>query len=181
MHAELTPSLYGVMAEFETPDEYVAALRKVRAAGYTKFDGFSPIPVHEATSAMGLPKNPVSFMVLCGGIAGLVGGLALATWVSMVAYPVNIGGRPLFSWPAFIPPVFETTVLLAALTAVFGTLALNGLPTLYHPVWNVPGFARASSDRFFVCIESEDPKFDLQAVKSFLSGLGSREVSEVPA
>jgi hypothetical protein len=174
MHAESTPSLYGVMAEFETTDQYVAALRKVRAAGYTKFDGFSPIPVHEASSAMGLPKNPVSFMVLCGGIA-------LATWVSMVAYPVNIGGRPLFSWPAFIPPVFETTVLFAALTAVFGTLALNGLPTLYHPVWNVPQFARASSDRFFVCIESDDPKFDLATVKSFLSGLGSLEVSEVPA
>ncbi len=181
MHADTQPSLYGVMAEFETPDAYVAALRKVRAAGYTKFDGYSPIPIHEATSAMGLPKNPVSFMVLCGGLAGLAGGFALATWVSMVGYPVNIGGRPLFSWPAFIPPVFETTVLLAALTAVFGTLALNGLPTLYHPVWNVPEFARASSDRFFVCIESEDPKFEVQTVTSFLSGLGSLGVSEVPA
>lgn len=181
MHAETQPALYGVMAEFETPDDYIAALRKVRAAGYTQFDGFSPYPLHEASAAMALPKNPVSFMVLCGGLAGLAGGMALATWVSMVAYPVNIGGRPLFSWPAFIPPVFETTVLLAALTAVFGTLALNGLPTLYHPVWNVPGFVRASSDRFFVCIESTDPKFDLGTVKSFLAGLGSAEVSEVAA
>jgi Protein of unknown function (DUF3341) len=178
MHVETQP-LYGVMAEFHTPDEYLAALRKVRAAGYTKFDGYSPLPVHGASEAMDLPRNPVSFMVLCGGLAGLAGGGALATWVSMVAYPVNIGGRPLFSWPAFVPPVFETTVLLASLTAVFGMFALNGLPTLYHPVWNVPGFARASSDRFFVCIEAVDPKFDLAAVKSFLAGLGSHEVSEV--
>lgn len=178
MHAETQP-LYGVMAEFHTPDEYLAALRKVRAAGYTRFDGYSPLPVHGASEAMDLPRNPVSFMVLCGGLAGLAGGAALSTWVSMVAYPVNIGGRPLFSWPAFIPPVFETTVLLASLTAVFGMFALNGLPTLYHPVWNVPGFARASSDRFFVCIEAVDPKFDLAAVKSFLAGLGSHEVSEV--
>jgi hypothetical protein len=178
MHAETLP-IYGVMAEFQTPDEYVAALRKVRAAGYTKFDGYSPLPVHGASEAMDLPRNPVSFMVLCGGLAGLAGGAALATWVSMVAYPVNIGGRPLFSWPAFIPPVFETTVLLASLTAVFGMFALNGLPTLYHPVWNVPAFARASSDRFFVCIEAVDPKFDLGTVKSFLAGLGSSEVSEV--
>jgi hypothetical protein len=181
MHVETQPALYGVMAEFETPDEYVAALRKVRAAGYTKFDGYSPIPVHQATDAMGLQKNPVSFMVLCGGIAGFLGGFALATWVSVVAYPINIGGRPLFSWPAFIPPVFETTVLLASLTAVFGTFALNGLPALYHPVFNVPEFARASSDRFFVCIETTDPKFELGAVTSFLSGLGSLQVSEVAA
>jgi len=178
MHAETQP-LYGVMAEFETPDEYIQALKKVRAAGYTKFDGYSPLPVHGATEAMDLPRNPVSFMVLCGGLAGLVGGAALATWVSMIAYPVNIGGRPLFSWPAFVPPVFETTVLLASLTAVFGMFALNGLPTLYHPVWNVPAFARASSDRFFVCIEAVDPKFDLGAVKSFLAGLGPQQVSEV--
>jgi hypothetical protein len=174
-----TPSIHGVMAEFETADEFVAALRKVRAAGYTKFDGYSPMPVHESFEAMGIQGNPVSLMVLCGGILGFLGGLALATWVSVSAYPVNIGGRPLFSWPAFIPPVFETTVLLAALTAVFGMIAINGLPLHYHPVWNVPAFARASSDRFFVCIEATDPKFDLGAVKSFLAGLGSHGVSEV--
>ncbi|MFN2375677.1 MAG: DUF3341 domain-containing protein [Candidatus Binatia bacterium] len=174
-----TQTLHGVMAEFETADQYVQALRKVRAAGYTKFDGYSPIPVHGASEAMGLPNNPVALMVLVGGILGFVGGLALATWVSVEAYPINIGGRPLFSWPAFIPPVFETTVLLAALTAVFGPFVLNGLPQLYHPVWNVPAFARASSDRFFVCIESTDPKFDLGTAKSFLAGLGSLGVSEV--
>lgn len=178
MDAVVQP-LYGVMAEFVTPDEYVQALRKVRAAGYTKFDGYSPMPVHGATEAMGLPKNPVALMVLIGGILGGLGGFALATWVSVVAYPVNIGGRPLFSWPAFIPPVFETTVLLASLTAVFGTLALNGLPRHYHPVWNVAGFARASSDRFFICIEATDPKFDPASAKAFLASLGSHEVSEV--
>jgi hypothetical protein len=174
-----TQTIHGVMAEFETPDEFVAALRKVRAAGYTKFDGYSPYPVHESFEAMGLERNPVSLMVLIGGILGFLGGLALATWVSMVAYPVNIGGRPLFSWPAFIPPVFETTVLLASLTAVFGMFAMNGLPTLYHPVWNMPEFARASADRFFVCIEATDPKFEVGSAKSFLAGLGSRTVSEV--
>lgn len=174
-----TQPLHGVMAEFTTPDEYVQALRKVRAAGYTKFDGYSPMPIHEAFEAMGLEGNPVPLMVLIGGILGGVGGLALATWVSMIAYPVNIGGRPLFSWPAFIPPVFETTVLLASLTAVFGMIAMNGLPLLYHPVWNVPAFARASADRFFVCIEATDPKFEVGATKSFLAGLGSHEVSEV--
>lgn len=167
------------MAEFETADEFVTALRKVRAAGYTKFDGYSPMPVHESFEAMGLQNNPMSLMVLIGGILGLLGGFALATWVSVVAYPVNIGGRPLFSWPAFIPPIFECTILLAALTAVFGMIAINGLPLHYHPVWNVPAFARASSDRFFVCIEAIDPKFDLSTVKSFLAGLGSQGVSEV--
>jgi len=174
-----TNPLFGVMAEFTTPDEYVAALRKVRAAGYTKFDGYSPYPIHEATEAMGLQRNPVALMVLIGGITGLLAGFALATWVSMVAYPVNIGGRPLFSWPAFIPPVFETTVLFAALTAVFGTLGICGFPQPYHPVFNVPAFARASTDRFFICVEADDPKFDLQTVKSLLSGLGPQEVSEV--
>lgn len=174
-----SPSLYGVMAEFETPDEYVAALRKVRAAGYTKFDGYSPYPMHAAFEAMDLPRNPVALMVLIGGITGLVAGFALATWASMEGYPVNIGGRPLFSWPAFIPPFYETTILFAALTAVFGTLGLCGFPMPYHPVFNVPGFVRASSDRFFVCIEAEDPKFDLATVKSLLSGLGAHEVSEV--
>ena len=178
MHAPVSTT-YGVMAEFATPDEFVAALRKVRAAGYTKFDGYSPFPIHEASGAAGLPRNPVALMVLMGGIAGGLGGFALATWVSMVGYPVNIGGRPLFSWPAFIPPVFETTVLLAALTAVFGMIAINGLPLLYHPVWNVPEFVRASQDRFFVCIEATDPKFDASAVKSFFAGLGPASVSEV--
>lgn len=178
MNAETQP-LHGVMAEFVTPDEFVQALRKVRAAGYTKFDGYSPMPVHESFEAMGLQRNPVALMVLIGGIAGFLGGLALATYVSVVAYPINIGGRPLFSWPAFIPPVFETTVLLASLTAVFGMLGINGLPRHYHPVWNVPNFVRASSDRFFVCIEATDPKFEVGATKSFLAGLGSHEVSEV--
>jgi len=180
MHAA-TQSTFGVMAEFETPDQFVAALRKTRAAGYTKFDGYSPMPVHGASEAMGLPKNPVGLMVLIGGIVGGLSGFALATYVSVVAYPINIGGRPLFSWPAFIPPIFETTVLFAALTAVFGMLAINGLPLPYHPVWNVPGFARASTDRFFVCIEAADPKFEVASVKSFLSGLGPRSVSEVAA
>ena len=175
-----TQTLFGVMAEFVTPDEYVQALRKVRAAGYTKYDGYSPFPVHEASDAMGLERNPVALIVLIAGILGGLGGFALATWVSMVAYPINVGGRPLFSGPSFIPPVFECTVLGASLAAVVvGVFAINGLPLLYHSVWNVPAFARASVDRFFVCIEATDPKLETGVVKSFLAGLGPHEVSEV--
>ena len=174
-----TQTIHGVMAEFATPDEYVAALRKVRAAGYTKFDGYSPMPVHESFEAMGLGENPVSLMVLIGGITGFLCGLALVTWGSVLSYPINVAGRPLFSWPAFIPPLFECTVLFAAFTAGIGMLAINGLPRPYHPVWNVPAFARASVDRFFVCIEAEDPKFDVATAKSFLSGLGPAAVTEV--
>jgi hypothetical protein len=178
MAATVQP-LHGVMAEFATPDEFVEALKKVRAAGYTQYDGYGPLPLEEAAEAMGIHSNPIPLMVLIGGIAGMAAGFGLASWVSIIAYPVNIGGRPLFSWTSFIPPTFETTILFAALTAVVGMIALNGLPLPYHPVFNVPAFARASSDRFFVCIEATDPKFELGSAKSFLAGLGSGEVSEV--
>lgn len=173
------PALHGVMAEFASPDEFVAALKKVRAAGYTQYDAYSPLPLEEAAEAMDLHGNSVPLLVLIGGICGGLGGYALAAWSSIVAYPINVGGRPLHSWPAFIPPIFECTVLLAALTAVFGMLALNGLPLPYHPVFNVERFTGASKDRFFVCIEATDPKFEVGAVRSFLSGLGPHEVSEV--
>lgn len=167
------------MAEFTTPDEFVEALRKVKAAGYTQFDGYGPLPLEEAAEAMGIHSNPVPLMVLIGGLTGAAAGFSLASWVSIAAYPINIGGRPLFSWQSFIPPTFETTILFAAFAAVFGMIALNGLPLHYHPVFNVPAFARASSDRFFVCIEATDPRFELASAKSFLAGLGSGEVSEV--
>lgn len=177
--AAATQPIHGVMAEFATPDEFVEALKKVRAAGYTQYDGYGPLPLEEGFEAMDIHSNPLPLMVLVGGMAGASAGFGLASWVSIVAYPINIGGRPLFSWQSFIPPTFETTVLFAALTAVFGMIALNGLPRPYHPVFNVEAFARASSDRFFVCIEATDPKFDLATVKGFLAGLGPQQVSEV--
>jgi hypothetical protein len=175
-----TQPLHGVMAEFATPDELVAALKQVKAAGYTKYDAYGPLPLHEALDAMDvLDKNPVPLMVLIAGIVGGLAGFGLATFASVISYPIDVGGRPLLSWPAFIPPTFETTVLFASLTAVFGMIALNGLPQPYHPVFNVERFALASADRFFLCIEATDPKFEVGAIKSFLAGLGPYEVSEV--
>ncbi len=163
--------LYGLMAEFHDPHAAVEATKRVTEAGYRKVDAYSPYPNEELAEALHLPKSPVPKIVLAGGLVGLIGGYGLEYWVSVVAYPLNIGGRPLHSWPAFIPPAFETTILLAALAAVLGMLALNGLPQPYHPVFNVPAFALASRDRFFVCIETRDPKFDRAETRRFLESL----------
>lgn len=171
--------IHGVMAEFENPTEFVAAIHAVKKAGYEGFDAYSPMPVEEAAEAMGLHGSRLPLMVLCGGIAGFCFGYALAYWTGVINYPLNIGGRPLHSWPAYIPVLFECTVLFAALTAVFGMLGLNGLPQHYHPVFNVERFALASRNRFFVCIEATDPKFELEDTKRFLQSLTPVEVSEV--
>jgi len=171
--------LYGLMAEFSEPADVVAAARKVREAGYRKIDAFSPYPLEALTEALDLQHSRLPLLVLLGGVTGLVAGYGLEYWASVVEYPMNIGGRPFHSWPAFIPPAFETTILFAALTAVLGMLALNGLPEPYHPVFNVPTFALATKDRFFICIEASDPKFDPDRTWSFLLSLGPRVVSEV--
>jgi hypothetical protein len=142
-------------------------------------DAYSPFAIEELNEALGIHHTLVPLLVLIGGLIGAMSGFGLAYWVSVIAYPLNIGGRPLNSWPAFIVPTFETTVLVAAGTAVLGMLALNGLPQLYHPVFNVPRFALATRDRFFLCIEAHDPEFDLDGTRRFLEGLGAREVSEV--
>jgi hypothetical protein len=159
------------MAEFHTPGEVVEAAERVHAAGYTRVDGYSPYPIEELSEALYLHHSPLPGMVLAGGILGGLAGFGLCYWSSVVEYPMNIGGRPLNSWVSFIPVTFETTILFAALTAVLGMLALNGLPEPYHPVFNVPAFALATRDKFFICIEAGDPKFEKEATRRFLESL----------
>jgi hypothetical protein len=179
MKASTKPGIYGVMAEFADPTSAVAAAQKVHDAGYRRIDAYSPYPVEELIHAIGLKRSVMPLLVLLGGLTGLVAGYGLEYWAAVIEYPMNIGGRPMHSWPAFIPPAYETTILFASLTAVFGMIAVNGLPQPYHPVFNVPAFARASRDRFFVCIEATDPKFDRALTLRFLEGLGPVSVSEV--
>ena len=175
-------TLYGVMAEFEDPTTLVAAARRTYDEGYRSFDSFSPFPIHEIFDAMHLHDRRVPLMVLGGGIMGLLAGLGLQVWVSAVAYPLNIGGRPYLSWPMFVPVTFELTILFAALAAVFGMFMLNGLPMPYHPVFNVARFVEhASQDKFFLAIEATDPKFNHEATRTFLQGLGAREINDVEA
>jgi hypothetical protein len=173
--------IYGLMAEFHTPHEVVDAAYRAREQGYRKVDGYSPYPLEPLSEALHLHHSPLSKMVLGGGVIGALVGYGLCYWSSVIEYPLNVGGRPLHSWPAFIVPTFETTILFAAFTAVLGMLALNGLPQPYHPVFNVPGFALATRDKFFLCIEADDPRFDPVATRKFLEDLpGAAQVSEVP-
>jgi hypothetical protein len=171
--------LYGLMAEFESPGELVEAARLTREAGFRKFDAFSPYPIHELDDAMDLHDNRVSLFTLIGGLIGCVGGFGLASWVQAVALPLNIGGRPLISAPMYIPITFECTVLVGGLTAAISMIMMNGLPSPYHPVFNVDRFANASRNKFFLCIESADPHFDRDATASFLESLNPEEVAEV--
>jgi hypothetical protein len=167
------------MAEFEDPNELVAATYRAHYEGYRKMDAYSPFPIEELHEALGEHHSKVPLIVLIGGILGGLGGYLLQYWANAEAYPLVVGGKPPHSWPMFIPVTFECTILGAALAAVFGMLALNGLPMPYHPVFNVPRFALASRNRFFLCIESRDPKFHLERTRSFLEALGAREVSTV--
>ena len=173
------PKIYGLMAEFEDATALTEAARATYAAGYRKMDAYSPVPIEELHDAMHMHDDRLPKLVLAGGILGGLGGYGLQYYVSAIAYPINVGGRPLHSWPTFIPVTFETTILAAALTAVLGMLALNGLPQPFHPVFNVPRFALASRNRFFLCIESRDPKFNINDTRTFLESLGAREVTTV--
>ena len=173
------PDIYGLMAEFDDPTALVAAAVRTREAGYSCLDAYSPYPLEEVHHALHTESTKLPLLVLIGGLIGCAGGFGLQYWVSAIAYPVNVGGKPYFSWPAFIPVTFECTILAAALSAVFGMLALNGLPMPYHPVFNVPRFALASRNRFFLCIEARDKRFDLEKTRTFLESLGPREVSTV--
>jgi hypothetical protein len=176
---KVRPATYGLMAEFDNPSDAVAAARRVHEEGYTKIDAFSPYPVEELSEAIGVHKTHMSLIVLIGGILGGTIGYLMQWYLHVIYYPINVGGKPLDSWPAFIPITFECTVLGAGLFAVFGMLALNGLPEPYHPVFNAPNFALASRDRFFVLVESADPKFDRERTAEFLRTLNPREVTDV--
>lgn len=172
--------IYGLMAEFETPDEILNATRHAYAEGYRRMDAYGPMPVEGLPEALGFHKTRVPLIVLLGGLAGCFGGFFMQYWCNGIDYPINVGGRPLYSWPMFIPITFEMTVLIASLSAVVGMLALNGFPRPYHPVFNAPRFTFASRNRFFLCIEASDPLFDPGRTKDFLAGLEhTRGVSEV--
>jgi len=173
------PSIYGLMAEFHTAEELIEAVHKVHEAGFKHVDALTPYPIEEVSHALDLPRSRMPLIVLGGGIAGGLGGYLLQYWSSVLEYPMNIGGRPFHSWPAFIVPTFEMTILFAALSAVLGMFALNGLPQPYHPVFNVPRFALASRDLYFLVIESRDPKFDHEETRRFLLDLHPSEVTDV--
>ncbi len=171
--------IYGLLAEFDTPTQLVEAAQKVREAGFTRTDAFSPFPIHEMDRALGIKRSILPYLVFAGGIAGLLTGLGLQYYVHVIDYPIIVGGRPFLSLPSFIPPTFELTILFASFAAVFGMLLLNGLPQPYHPVFNVPRFALATREKFFLLIETTDPKFNYDETRSFMQSLNAQEVFDV--
>jgi len=174
-----TPKLYGLLAEFDSATAIVTAAREAREAGYVKVDAYTPFPIHELDAALRLPRTKLPWIVLAGGVAGLLAGLGLQYWASAIAYPMNVGGRPYASWPSFVVPAYETTILFASITTVVAMILLNGLPQPYHPLFNAPTFSSASADRFFLCIEAVDPKFEIGATRQFLQELRPVGVSDV--
>jgi hypothetical protein len=171
---------YGVLGEFDTEHQLMHAARAAREAGYEKIDGYAPFPVEGLSEALGLKRNKVPLVTLIGGLCGGLTGFFFQYWVNVYSYPLNIAGRPLNSWPAFIPVTFELTVLGASLSAVFGMLALNGLPEPHHPLFNNDRFVKhATTDKFFLCIEAKDKKFDVAGASQFLVGVKAKNVSEV--
>lgn len=175
------PRLYGIVAEFADGDHLIEAARRAHEAGYRRMDAYSPYRLEELDHALHLKKTKVPLIVLIGGLVGCAGGYLLQYWTMAVDYPLNVGGRPLNSWPMYIPITFETTILVASLSAVLGMLALNGLPMPHHPLFNVKEFSHATYDRFFLCIESRDPKFDEQETRRFMESLEANAgVYDVP-
>jgi len=173
------PRIYGVMAEFDSPEAVLEAAHKTRGAGYRRIDAFSPIPVEGLAEAVGFDWTILPVLVFLGGLGGGLTGFGMCWYANVLSFSLNIGGKPFNSWPMWIPITFELTILGASLTAVLGMLALNGLPAPYHPTFNVERFAAASTDRFFLCVKSRDPKFDLAQTKSFLQGLHPHGVYEI--
>lgn len=170
---------YGLMAEFESEDDILKAAVQIRDAGYRETDAFSPFPIHGLDSAIGAPRTKLSMVVFIGGLMGCIGGFGMQYFASVIHYPMNIGGRPLNSWPSFIPITFECAVLLAVFSAVFGMLILNKLPMPYHPVFNVDAFRRASQDRFFLIVESKDPKYDEDGVRKIFESCNADAIHKV--
>jgi hypothetical protein len=171
---------YGLLAEFDTPGELVVAAKAAYDSGWRRLDCYTPYPVEEAAEAIGFHRNRVPLITLVGGLMGLAAMFLLETWISVLAYPLNIAGRPLYSWPAFIVPAYEWTILFAGLSAAFGMLAMNGLPCPYHPLFNAPNFRNgATSDKFFLCLEADDPKFSPAESRDFLEGFKPVSVVEV--
>jgi hypothetical protein len=173
-------NLYGVAGEFVSVEALEAAVRRAAEAGYTRMEAYSPMPVERVSHLLKHHDRPVA---LCAFVAGMIGGLSgfgMCWYAFAIYYPLNIGGRPHNSWPAWIPITFEMTVLFAALSATITMLAANGLPRLHHPVFEIPHFERASRDRFFLCVEAGDPRFDLAAIRSLLAASGAETISEVP-
>jgi hypothetical protein len=173
------PVVYGLIAEFENPNALVAAAYRAHHEGYRRMDAYSPFPIEDLHEALGLHHSKLPLIVLLGGIIGCAGGYLMQYWANSIAYPLNVAGKPFNAWPMFIPVTFECTILGAALAAVLGMLALNGLPMPYHPVFNHQRFALASRNRFFLCIEARDRKFNLERTRGFLEALGPREVTTV--
>jgi hypothetical protein len=172
-------ALYGIMAEFDNPSDLVAAARRTHEAGYRRINGYSPYPIEELDEAIGFTRTSLPLIVLIGGIVGALGGFFMQYWMEVIDYPLNVGGKPFNSWPAFIPITFECTVLVASFAAVFGMLLLNKLPQPYHPVFNAPNFALATRDKFFLVIEANDPKFKHAEAMRFMNTLGAMGVNDV--
>ncbi len=172
---------YGLMAEFDSAQELLDAAHKTHEAGYKKMDAYSPFPIEGLAEAIGFHKNRVALVVLIGALVGGISAFALQYWVAVITYPTNIGGRPYFSWPSFIIVTFELTILFGGISSAVGMIALNGLPMPYHPVFNVAEFAKATENKFFLVVESADPKYDANATRAFLNGLAPRMIAEVPS
>src|ERR1700734_3312219 len=171
---------YGLLAEFDTPTQLVRAAEGAYAAGYRRMDCYPPYPVEEAAAAIGFHRDEVSLFCLIGGLLGVAAMFSLETWIAVWAYPLNIAGRPYYSWPAFVVPAYEWTILYAGLSAAFGMLALNGLPQVYHPLFNAPNFRNgATSDKFFLCLEAVDPMFSPAETRAFLEQFSAVSVVEV--
>lgn len=179
MNPSAPPTPYGLLAEFTAPEDVVEAARRAYDAGYRRMDAYSPFPVEGLAEAIGFTRNRIPLVVLIGGLLGALTGYFMQWYSAVIDYRIDVGGRPYHSWPSFIPITFELTILFAAFGAVFGMLALNGMPMPYHPVFNVPGFALASRSRFFLCIQSSDPHFDPEGTSRFLQEAGARSIAVV--
>jgi Alternative complex III, ActD subunit len=179
MAAQTQNRLYGMIAQFGTPAALMEAVKKARAEGFTKMDAYSPFPIHGLSEELGFRKTRLTALILAGGCTGAILGFSMLWSSAAYFYPINVAGRPYFSWEAFIPITFECGILFAALSAVMGMLGLNGLPQPYHPLFNSEAFAHASRDKFFLCVESTDPKFDEQQTRQFLESLNPEEIDEV--